>query len=186
MIAVKPVPRQHQPGHEGPCQEQWKLWVSASTKNIGRHCWGIKTLSQSGLDVFLVFLAEPSVTAAVSGVVLLRRCESQADFLLAVSSLWWVLRLISIHPQSLRSSMRGLLSFSHSLHPCFKLPVSFLVVRLWAFNYAVVVSIHHYKIIYIMFWILHLLTLLMQISHLHHCTSFYHFYFVTQCSQPSS
>lgn len=27
MITVKLVPRQHQPGHEGPCQEQWKHWV---------------------------------------------------------------------------------------------------------------------------------------------------------------
>lgn len=169
MITVKLVPRQHQPGHEGSCQEQWKLWVFASTKNIGRHCWGINTLSQSGLDVFLVFLAQPSVSAAVSGVVLLRRCESQADFLLAVVVFaMTMLRLISIRPHSLRSSMHGFLSLSHSLyHPCFNPPACFLLLGCEVLTCGVYTLQNN---LVVMLWFLHLLTLLMQISHLHHCT----------------
>lgn len=70
-----------------------------------------------------MFLAQPLVSAAVSGVVLLRRCESQADFSLAVVVfMMTVLRLMPIRPHSLKASMHGFLSHSRS---GFKLPVSF-------------------------------------------------------------
>lgn len=94
-------------------------------KNIGRH-WGINTFSQSGLEFFLVFLAQPAGSAAVSGVVSLRFCEFQADSALAVVVVMTVFWLISIHSHSLR-----LLAFYTAL-----------LYRLWDSNYAAVESEH--------------------------------------------
>lgn len=117
-IAVKPFFFcQHQPEHEAPCQEQWKLGVLHPQKNIGNHCRGINTLSQSGLDVFLVFLAAPSVAAAVSGGLSLRHRESQADSLLAVLCWWWQCWSWSSPPstpQLTRSRSRFILLFKQS------------------------------------------------------------------------
>lgn len=147
-----------------PAKNNESFGFSHPQKNIGRHCWGINTLSQSGLDVFLVFLAQPPVPAAVSGVVLLRRCESQADFLLAVVVfVMTTLRLISIRPHSLRSSIHG------SIAPSLILVLNFLAASIKVLTTCGVLEPLQNNLD-VLSWFLHLQTLLMQISHLHHWT----------------
>ena len=89
------------------CQEQWKLGGFASTENIGRHCCGINTLSQRELDVFLMFLARPWLSAAASGAVcwgLVNPCLFIFFYWLWLS-VWWqcVGTDFFIHPLSLRA-----------------------------------------------------------------------------------
>lgn len=121
MIAVKPVPCQHQPGYEGSLPRTMKALGFCIHRKYWKALLRDKHFQPKWVGYFpLCSWHSLLVSAAVSGVVLLRRCESQADFLLTLVSVMTVLSLISIHPHSLRSTLHRFLSLSLSLSSLFK------------------------------------------------------------------